>query len=121
MKAIWEVDPQYPHTCMNNGAIVFSASVVNILTDIIVTALPMALIWGLNLPARQRLAVISIFGLGIMVDVAGTVRTVYVWESMILDYDSTWLGWPILVAGAVEINLGLVRSIMYLFRRIIGQ
>lgn len=108
VKAYWELAPTYPHQCMNSGAIVFSASVINIFTDFLVTVLPMPLIWNLKLPARQRIAVISIFGLGIVVNVAGSVRTVYVWKSMIASYDSTWLGWPILLAASVEINMGLV-------------
>ncbi|KAJ5182712.1 hypothetical protein N7492_000328 [Penicillium capsulatum] len=110
IKAYWDISPQYPHKCMNDGAIVFSASVINIFTDFLTTTLPMPLIWSLNLPARQRLAVISIFGLGIVVNVAGSVRTVYVWKSMVAGYDTTWLGWPVLVAAAVEINLGLICS-----------
>jgi hypothetical protein len=95
---------------MNDGAIVFSASVINIFTDFLVTTLPMPLIWSLKLPARQRLAVISIFGLGVVVNVAGSVRTVYVWKSMVVGYDATWLGWPVLIAATVEISLGLVKS-----------
>lgn len=77
-------------------------------TDVLVTFLPVPLIWNLNLPTRQRVAVISIFALGIVVDVAGSVRTVYVWKSMIASYDTTWVGWPVLLAATVEINIGLV-------------
>ncbi|GLI79413.1 hypothetical protein PoHVEF18_007746 [Penicillium ochrochloron] len=110
IKAYWDVSPKYPYKCLDGGSIVFSASVINIFTDFLVTALPMPLIWSLKLPARQRLAVISIFGLGIIVNVAGSVRTVYVWKSMVTGYDTTWLGWPVLVAAAVEINLGLICS-----------
>jgi hypothetical protein len=109
IKAYWDVSPTYPYKCLDGGSIVFSASVINIFTDFLVTALPMPLIWSLKLPARQRLAVISIFGLGIIVNVAGSVRTVYVWKSMVAGYDTTWLGWPVLIAASVEINLGLVR------------
>ncbi|KAJ5689103.1 hypothetical protein N7462_003495 [Penicillium macrosclerotiorum] len=110
VKAYWDVEPTYPNKCMDNGAIVFSASVINIFTDFMVTALPMPLIWSLKLPARQRLAVISIFALGIVVNVAGSVRTVYVWKSMVVGYDTTWVGWPVLIAASVEINLGLICS-----------
>lgn len=108
IKAYWEVEPKYHYKCMNDPAIVFSASVINIFTDFVATAIPMPLIWSLKLPARQRLAVISIFGLGIIVNVAGSVRTVYVWKSMVASYDITWVGWPVLIAAAVEISLGLV-------------
>lgn len=95
---------------MDDGAILFSASVINILTDFLVTALPMPLIWSLKLPTRQRLAVISIFALGVVVNVAGSVRTVYVWKSVMVGYDITWIGWPVLIAATVEISLGLVRG-----------
>lgn len=108
IKAYWDLEPQYPHTCLNDGAIVFSASTINIFTDVLTTILPMPLIWKLKLPARQRLAVMGIFGLGIIVDVAGAIRTYYVWKSMIASYDTTWKGWPVLLAATVEINLGLV-------------
>ncbi|KAL2852942.1 hypothetical protein BJY01DRAFT_83161 [Aspergillus pseudoustus] len=106
--AYWDLEPQYSYHCLNGGAIVFSASVINIFTDVLVTILPMPLIWNLKLPTRQRLAVISIFALGIVVDVAGSIRTVYVWKSMIASYDTTWEGWPVLLAATVEINLGLI-------------
>lgn len=110
VKAYWEVNPQYPHKCLNDPAIVFAASVVNIVTDFISTTLPMPLIWRLKLPTRQRIAVISIFALGVIVNVAGSVRTVYVWKSMVAGIDTTWIGWPILVAAGMEISLGLVRQ-----------
>ncbi|PWY70255.1 integral membrane protein [Aspergillus heteromorphus CBS 117.55] len=106
--AFWDLDPQYPHTCLNDGAAVFSASVVNVFTDFLSTVVPMPLIWNLKLPVRQRIAVISIFALGILVNVAGSVRTVYVWKSMIASYDATWEGWPILLAASIEISLGLI-------------
>ncbi|KAF9248293.1 hypothetical protein DTO013E5_5203 [Penicillium roqueforti] len=110
IRAYWQLNPTESYHCMNDGAIVFSASVINIFTDFLVTALPMPLIWSLKLPARQRLAVISIFALGSIVNVAGSVRTVYVWKSMVTGYDATWLGWPVLIAAAVEISLGLICS-----------
>ncbi|KAJ5262970.1 hypothetical protein N7524_008275 [Penicillium chrysogenum] len=110
VRAYWQINPTESYHCMNDGAIVFSASVINIFTDLLVTTLPMPLIWSLKLPARQRLAVISIFALGVVVNVAGSVRTVYVWKSMVTGYDATWLGWPVLVAAAVEISLGLICS-----------
>ncbi|KAL5043936.1 hypothetical protein BDW71DRAFT_110439 [Aspergillus fruticulosus] len=108
IKAYWDPEPQYPHTCLNDGAIVFSASTINIFTDVLTTILPMPLIWKLKLPTRQRLAVMGIFSLGIIVDVAGAIRTYYVWNSMIASYDTTWEGWPVLLAATVEINLGLI-------------
>ncbi|KKK14801.1 hypothetical protein ARAM_006380 [Aspergillus rambellii] len=106
--AYWDLMPSSPYSCLDDGAIVFSASVINIFTDFVVTLIPMPLIWNLKLPTRQRIATMSIFALGLVVDVAGSVRTVYVWKSMIASYDTTWVGWPILLAATVEINIGLI-------------
>ncbi|PYI15296.1 integral membrane protein [Aspergillus japonicus CBS 114.51] len=108
IRAYWEVAPTYSFHCLNDGAAVFSASVVNIFTDFLTTVLPMPLIWNLKMPARQRVAVISIFGLGIVVNVAGSIRTVYVWKSMVASYDTTWVGWPVLLAASIEISMGLI-------------
>lgn len=108
MKAIWDLDPEYPHSCINDGAAVFAASTVNVCNDLLCTLAPMPLVWNLKLPVRQRLAVMSIFGLGIIVNVAGAVRTAYVYESMLATYDTTWMGWPILLSGTIEINMGLI-------------
>ncbi|PYI09979.1 integral membrane protein [Aspergillus sclerotiicarbonarius CBS 121057] len=118
--AFWDLEPMYPYHCVNYGAAVFSASTVNISTDFLCTILPMPLIWNLKLPARQRLAVISIFGLGIVVNIAGSVRTVYVWKSMMNSYDTTWMGWPILLAGSIEINLAMICASAPALRPLIG-
>ncbi|PYH98970.1 hypothetical protein BO71DRAFT_370017 [Aspergillus ellipticus CBS 707.79] len=118
--AFWDLEPTYPYHCVNDGAAVFSASVVNIFTDFLSTVVPMPLIWNLKLPVRQRIAVISIFALGILVNVAGSLRTVYVWKSMIASYDSTWMGWPILLAASVEINIGLICASAPALRPLVG-
>lgn len=116
VKATWDVNPKYPHKCTDANAIVFAASIVNIFTDFMSTALPMPLIWRLKLPTRQRIAVTSILALGVVVNVAGSVRTVYVHKSMIESVDTTWVGWPILIAASVEINLGLVSTLIIVIR-----
>lgn len=110
MKAYWDVRPKYEHKCLNEGKNVFAASIVNIFTDLLVTVVPMPLIWSLKLPKRQRLAVISVFGLGVMVNVAGSIRTVLVFRSSIESYDETWMTWPMVLVSALEINIGLVRA-----------
>lgn len=81
---------------------------VNIFDDLLTTIVPMPLIWRLKLRTRQRIAVISIFGLGIIADIVGAVRTYYVWTMIYNSYDLTWGAWPISVTAAIEINIGLV-------------
>lgn len=108
MEAYWDFRPKYEHECLNEGKNVFAASIVNIFTDLLVTVVPMPLIWSLKLPKRQRIAVISIFGLGVMVNAAGSIRTLLVYKSQIQSYDETWMTWPMVLVSALEINIGLV-------------
>jgi hypothetical protein len=82
--------------------------VVNIFDDLLTTIVPMPLIWRLKLRKRQRIAVISIFGLGIIADIVGAVRTYYVWTMIYNSYDVTWGSWPISLTASIEINIGLV-------------
>lgn len=81
---------------------------MNIFDDLLTTIVPMPLIWRLKLRKRQRIAVISIFGLGIIADIVGAVRTYYVWTMIYNSYDVTWGSWPISLTAAIEINIGLV-------------
>lgn len=60
------------------------------------------------MPVRQRLAVGLLFGLGIIVTGAGILRTWYIYRSLFNEYDQTWYAYPLWIAAAVEIDLGVV-------------
>ena len=62
----------------------------------------------LHMPRRQRFAVAMLFGMGIIVTIAGIVRTFYIYKSLISEYDQTWYAYPLWIAAAVEIDLGVV-------------
>jgi hypothetical protein len=53
-------------TCLNEGAIDLSASVISITQDFLACALPSALFWNLQLPRRQKFALGAIFALGFL-------------------------------------------------------
>lgn len=61
------------------------------------------------MPVRQRLAVGILFGLGLIVTGAGIARTWYIYRSLFDEYDQTWYAYPLWIAAAVEIDLGVVR------------
>lgn len=42
------------------------------------------------MPRGQRYAVAVIFSMGIIVTVAGIVRTWYIYKSLVTTYDTTW-------------------------------
>jgi hypothetical protein len=64
------------------------------------------------MPRQQRVAVVILFSLGFIVTIAGIVRTWYIYKSLIAEYDITWYAYPLWIAAAVEIDLGVV-SFLY--------
>ena len=85
-----------------------SFSVLTIFLDFFIMFLPVPIVWSLQLPQKQRIAVICIFGAGIIVCVAGVVHAYFVDQALVKSYDETWTGWPLWICSAVEVDLGIV-------------
>lgn len=64
----------------------------------------------LQMPLRQRIAVALLFGMGLLVTAAGVVRTWFIYRSLFDEYDTTWYAYPLWIAAAVEIDLGVVST-----------
>lgn len=54
------------------------------------------------------MAVAALFGMGLIVTAAGIVRTWFIYRSLFGEYDQTWYAYPLWIAAAVEIDLGVV-------------
>ena len=52
--------------CQNEGAIIVAVVVVSTVQDFIICALPVFLVWSLQISKRQKMALIGIFGLGLL-------------------------------------------------------
>jgi len=71
ISAFWHlVDPiwalSHKFTCTDEAAEILVAATISILQDIIAFALPVMLVWNLQLPQRQKVAVMGIFGVGLL-------------------------------------------------------
>ncbi|KAE8358075.1 hypothetical protein BDV27DRAFT_163926 [Aspergillus caelatus] len=109
LKAYWDLNPTYPYTCIDGRAFIFSVSIINIVTDLLCTLIPMTLIWKLQMKTRQKIAVGYLFGLGVLINIAGSLRTYYYCQSIKSPLgDSTWLGFPTFICSSIEIGLGLI-------------
>ncbi len=53
-------------TCLNVIAAYLSVSGINLILDIVVVALPMPILWTLQMPKSKKLAISAVFGMGIM-------------------------------------------------------
>jgi len=52
--------------CMNVTAAYLSVSGINLILDIMVVALPMPILWTLQMPKSKKIAISAVFGVGIM-------------------------------------------------------
>jgi len=83
---------------------VFNGAVA-LFTDIVVLALPLPLVWGLQLPLGQKLALIPVFGIGVFIVTVSTLRlyALIAHPSNDTTYDLEGTLWTI-----IEFNLAIV-------------
>ncbi|KAJ8110526.1 hypothetical protein OPT61_g6656 [Boeremia exigua] len=95
-------------SCLNEGTSTLVCGIINCVADLATTVTPIPLIIGLHMPRTQRCAIAFLFAMGIIVTVAGIVRTYFIYKSLILNYDNTWYAYPLWIAAAIEIDLGVI-------------
>lgn len=109
------------NSCMDEGYVTLVCGILNCVADFATTITPIPLVMGLHMPRRQRIAVAILFGLGIIVTVAGVVRTWYIYASLIKSYDQTWYAYPLWIAATVEIDLGVICASAPVLRPLIAN
>lgn len=108
VKAYWIFPPLPNGHCLDEGKVMLGGGVVNSVSDLITTVLPIPIVWRLQMPLKQRIGVCILLCLGFIVTIAGSIRTYYTWKSLLDSWDETWYAYPLWIAAAVEIDLGLV-------------
>ncbi len=68
----WDTD--VPGTCFDRPALFFANASLNIFQDFVIYLLPSPMLWNIQIPVRQRLALIGIFVVGGFVCIAGIIR-----------------------------------------------
>jgi hypothetical protein len=103
----WHPQP----ACLSETAHLLAAGIVNVITDILVVGLPMPMVLKLKLPKRQQIAVAFLFGVGLLVTLAGAARCVYLYETT-TQWDKTWLAYPVYICSSVELFVGIVSHLL---------
>jgi hypothetical protein len=83
-----------------------------------VVLLPIPSVWNLNVPRRQQIMVIMLFGAGFTVCFAGVVRSIYTYK-LTQHYDVTWDAYPVWFSTSVELYVGIVSC--YLSTLVLGN
>ncbi|EEY21517.1 conserved hypothetical protein [Verticillium alfalfae VaMs.102] len=71
----WHLSPSSADSCIGEWPPLAAQAITTVVTDLIVTVLPMPTLWKLRLPVYQRIGLMVLFGFGVIVVVAGAMRT----------------------------------------------
>ncbi|CZR70302.1 uncharacterized protein PAC_20206 [Phialocephala subalpina] len=109
--------------CIPELATLFVPSVLNIISDLIILAIPIVTIWGLQMSTRRKIAVISVVGFGASAVIIAACRLIILYQLYINPDISYVLGRMIIVAG-LEIEFAIVAvnlpSMKALYTKMVG-
>jgi uncharacterized membrane protein YidH (DUF202 family) len=100
--------------CISERKNLLAAGITNTITDLVVVILPMPTVWHLKLPVQQQIIVVLLFGAGCIVTIAGAVRTVFTYR-ITARWDKTWEALPVWLASEIELYLGIVSLLHFIF------
>ena len=106
VSAYWTLSVQ-PQNCRPEGRSLLVAGILNTCTDLLVVLLPIPTVWNLKLPKRQQAILVILFSAGLLVVIAGAVRTYWMYR-VTETYDRTWMAYPEFISSSVELNVGIV-------------
>lgn len=99
--------PEIEGTCFNQVALYLANAGLNIGQDLIIYILPVKTLWQLQLPKKQRIALVIVFVIGAFVCITGILRL----ESLTMasvSKDPTWDNYPAAIWSSIESNVGIV-------------
>ncbi|KZF23478.1 hypothetical protein L228DRAFT_238042 [Xylona heveae TC161] len=105
----WEqyLNPMAKGRCINTYAFFLANGGLSVVTDFIILTVPLPMVWKLQMPTAQKLAVTGIFLLGGFVCIAGIVRLHFL-SQMYVTPDFTWNMAQSFIWSCVEPCIGIV-------------
>ncbi|KAK5635812.1 hypothetical protein RRF57_011524 [Xylaria bambusicola] len=100
-------NPDIHGTCFNQPALFFANGGLNIAQDLVLYVLPTRILWGMNLPLKQRIALVGIFVVGGLTIIAGIIRIPSLQEA-VMSNDPTWDHVGSSIWSSIECNVGIV-------------
>lgn len=70
----WDVTGSVPGSCINVNALFFANAGLDIFQDALIYVLPMRMLYQLQVPRRQKIALMLVFAVGGFVVITGMIR-----------------------------------------------
>lgn len=94
-------------TCINRPALFYASGGLNVLSDLVILAIPMPMLLGLGWPWRQKAALVGVFSLGGIACIASFAR-LGVLHELLYSPDLTWVIYKYSITSCLEISLGII-------------
>ncbi|QSZ35475.1 hypothetical protein DSL72_008345 [Monilinia vaccinii-corymbosi] len=107
MSHYWTITLAPQPECINQTVHVTWAGSFNTLTDCAVVLFPIPRMLKLQISQRQRLVIVVLFAVGLLVCVAGAIRTYYTYEDL-TSSDLTWNTYYVWISSSVELYVGII-------------
>ncbi|KAJ4314373.1 hypothetical protein N0V94_006475 [Neodidymelliopsis sp. IMI 364377] len=106
--AYWQITEQSTAKCVNRMALWYTNASVNIVTDLLVAIIPVPGLWGLQIPKRQKIALLGILTIGWFVCIVSVIRLYALTVFARHQDDTTYYSAPTAYWSAIEANLAIV-------------
>ncbi|KAF2405301.1 hypothetical protein EJ06DRAFT_468532 [Trichodelitschia bisporula] len=101
-----------------NAILVYTSSVIFIVSDIFLSLFPLTFVSKLNRPRRDKIALLCIMGLGLIASATSIAKIYYIKQS-ISSHDPLWAVIPPSIWGDLEKNLGIIASCVPCLRAVL--
>lgn len=108
VQAYWQFPNVIEGKCLDEGEVLLASGIITCVADLLCTILPIPAVMRLRMPLRERIGVCFLLSAGIVVTIAGIVRTYFVYQGLVATYDETWYTYPLWICAAIEIHLAVV-------------
>ncbi|KAL8375188.1 hypothetical protein RB599_001771 [Gaeumannomyces hyphopodioides] len=104
--------PSMADKCLTTLPIWYFSSAMSTITDVLIFCIPLHSVWQLQLPVKQRLMVLGIFGLGFL------ISTLY---RSVISTDPTWDNIDAAIWSAVELGVSILASNLPTLRPLLSR
>ncbi|EME86699.1 uncharacterized protein MYCFIDRAFT_99406, partial [Pseudocercospora fijiensis CIRAD86] len=108
VQAFWDHSIKHK-TCQNRNALSMASTSLNMTTDIIIALLPLPVLNKLQLPSRQRFALMGVFALAGLVVIISILRLPAL-HVLMTSTDTTYQNPMAAIWSSIEINVGIMCS-----------
>ncbi|KAL3419624.1 hypothetical protein PVAG01_08122 [Phlyctema vagabunda] len=113
-------DSTQPGHCMNRRPLWFAHAAFNVCTDFAIMLLPMPTLWALQLPRKQKVTLVTIFGIGGVVCIISIIRIQTI-DIATETKDPTYDTVNAAILSAVEVNTAIICASLPMLKPLAGR